>query len=146
MKTTLLALALVCAWALTAAGSGDPGAVKEVTAAMESLKQAMIHKDGTTLDKLLSDDLTYSHSAGQLESKSEFIKAIVSGKSIVERLDFTGTVVRIYGNVALVRGGVDLYHSQTNIVNMNILHVWVKGPGGWKMVARQATKLVPPAK
>src|SRR5260221_5484350 len=117
MKTIFLALA--GALLMTAAPNVDPIAAKEVSAAMEALKQAMIHKDGPALEKLLSDDLTYVHSGGQLESKAEFIKAIASGKSIVERLDYIGTETRTYGNTALVRGGVDLYHSATNIVHMN---------------------------
>lgn len=141
MKTILLTM--TCAWGLMAAATSDAVAVKEVTAAMESLKQAMLHKDGAALDKLLSEDLTYIHSGGQNETKADFMKAIVSGKSIVERLDLTGTAVRVYGNTALYQGNVDLYHSKTNIVHMNILHVWVKGAGGWKMVARQATRLIP---
>ena len=141
MKTILLTM--TCAWGLMAAPASDAVAVKEVTAAMESLKQAMLHKDGAALDKLLSEDLTYIHSGGQNETKAEFMKAIVSGKSIVDRLDLTGTAVRVYGNTALYQGNVDLYHSKTNIVHMNILHVWVKGAGGWKMVARQATRLIP---
>ena len=139
MKTILLTM--TCALGLMAAAASDAVAVKEVTAAMESLKQAMLHKDGAALDKLLSEDLTYIHSAGQNETKADFMKAIVSGKSIVERLDLTGTAVRVYGNTALYQGNVDLYHSKTDIVHMNILHVWVKGAGGWKMVARQATRL-----
>lgn len=134
IKTILLAIVFA-----VAAVAADPKA--EVSAAMEALKKAMIAKDGATLDKLLSDDLMYTHSAGQFETKAQFMKSIVSGKSIVERLDYFDTVVRVYGNTALVKGGVDLYHSKTNIVHMNILHVWVKGPDGWKMVARQATRL-----
>ena len=141
----LLFLTAIAALSLLATETSDPAAVKEVTSAMESLKQAMIRKDAAALDKLLSDDLMYTHSGGQFETKAEFVKSIVSGKSIVERLDYSGTVVRVYGNTALFKGGVDLYHSNTNIVHMNILHVWVKGAGGWKMVARQATKLPPPA-
>ncbi|MBI2685030.1 MAG: nuclear transport factor 2 family protein [Acidobacteria bacterium] len=141
MKVMLLALA--GAVLLTGAGAPDPGAVKEVTAAMESLKQAMIKKDGAALEKLLGDELTYTHSAGQEETKAEFIKSIASGKSIVERLDLSKPSVRVYGSTALYKSGVDLYHSSTNIVHMNILHVWVKGPSGWKLVARQATRLNP---
>ncbi len=138
MKHILLALAAtVC----LVAAPADATAMKEVSAAMESLKQAMIHKDGPALEKLLSDDLMYTHSTGQLETKAQFVKSISSGKSIVERLDYFKHEVRVYGNTALVRGGVDLYHSATNIVHMDILHVWVKGAGGWKMVARQATRL-----
>ena len=116
---------------------------KEVLAAMDAYKEAMIHKDGAAFDKLLSNDLTYTHSGGQHETKAEVIKSITTGKTIIEALEFSDTSVRLYGNVALVKGKVDLWHSKTNIVHMNVLHVWVKGPQGWQMVARQATRLMP---
>jgi hypothetical protein len=45
--------------------------------------------------------------------------------------------------MALVNGKVDLHHSKTNIVHMNVLHVWMHTPQGWRMVARQATRLIP---
>lgn len=140
MKTLLLAL--VAALALSA----GPMEVKEVTAAMEALKQAMLHKDRAALEKLASDDLVYIHSGGQQETKAQFVDSIAGGKSIVERLDYFDMKVRVFGNTALVNGGVDLYHSKTNIVHMNILHVWVKGPGGWRMVSRQATRLIASSK
>ena len=124
-----------------AAASIDPKGDKEVLAAMDAYKEAMTHKDGAALEKLLSSDLTYTHSAGQLETKAEVLKSITSGKTIVERIDFSETTVRIYGKTALVKGKVDLYHSSANIVHMNVLHVWVRGPQGWQMIARQATRL-----
>jgi ketosteroid isomerase-like protein len=127
---------------LSAAPTGSKSE-QEVLAAMDAYKDAMIHKDGATLDKLLSPDLTYTHSGGQLETKADVIKSITSGKTIVEAIDFSDTTVRLYGNIALVKGKVDLYHSKTNIVHMNVLHVWMKGPQGWQMVARQATRLIP---
>lgn len=129
---------------LSAAPTGSK-AEKDVLAAMDAYKEAMIHKDGPTLEKLLSNDLTYTHSGGQLETKADVIKSITSGKTIVEQMDFSDTSVRLYGNIALVKCKVDLYHSKTNIVHMNVLHVWMKGPQGWQMVARQATRLIPSA-
>lgn len=114
---------------------------KEVLAAMDAYKEAMTHKDGAALGKLLSDDLTYTHSGGQFETKADVIKSITTGKTIVERIDFSDTTVRLYGKTALVKGKVDLWHSKTNIVHMNVLHVWVNGAQGWQMVARQATRL-----
>lgn len=126
---------------LFAANGGQ--ADKEVLDAMNGYKEAMIQKDGAALDKLLSSDLTYVHSGGQLETKSDVIKAITSGKTLVERIDFTATSVRLYGNTAVVKCNVDLWHSKTNIVHMNVLHVWKKGDTGWQMVARQATRLIP---
>ncbi len=136
----ILLLTLVGVLALCAA-EPDSAASKQVTAAMESLKQAMIHRDGAALGRLLHDDLMYTHSAGQFETKADVIKAITSGKSIIEKLEFSGTTVRVYGNTAFFKGRVDLYHSPTNIVPMDVLHVWLKGPDGWKLAARQATRL-----
>jgi ketosteroid isomerase-like protein len=140
MKPLLLLFSVMAA---LSAASTSPKAEKEVLAAMDAYKEAMIHKDGAALDKLLSNDLTYTHSGGQLETKADVIKSITTGKTIVEALDFSDTTVRLYGNMALVKGKVDLYHSKTNIVHMNVLHVWMKGPQGWQMVARQATRLIP---
>jgi ketosteroid isomerase-like protein len=127
---------------LSAASTGSK-AEQEVLAAMDAYKDAMIHKDGAALDKLLSPDLTYTHSGGQLETKADVIKSIITSKTIVEAIDFSDTTVRLYGNIALVKGKVDLWHSKTNIVHMNVLHVWMKGPQGWQMIARQATRLIP---
>jgi hypothetical protein len=122
--------------------AADSKPEKDVLAAMDAFKMALIHKDGAALDKLLSSDLAYVHSGGQFETKADVIKAITSGKSIVEAIDFSDTTVRFYGKTALVRGNVDLFHSKTNIVHMNVLHVWVNGPQGWQMVSRQATRLI----
>ena len=138
MKTILFTF--VGALALCAADS-DATASKQVTAAMESLKQALIHRDGAALGRLLHDDLIYTHSGGRLETKTDVITSNTSGKSIVEKLEFSATIVRVYGSTALVNGRVDLYHSAANIVPMNVLHVWMKGPDGWKLVSRQATRL-----
>ena len=103
MKTLLLTFA--GALALCAADS-DAAASKQVTAAMESLKQAMIHRDGAALGRLLHDDLIYTHSGGRLETKTDVITSNTSGKSIVEKLEFSATIVRVYGSTALVNGRV----------------------------------------
>jgi ketosteroid isomerase-like protein len=137
MKT--FAGVFVCALLLSAASASKEQ--DEVLAAMESYKNAMIQRDGKTLDRVLSDDLTYTHSGGQFQNKADVIDSIVNKKTTIERMQFSDTTVRFYGDVALVKGRVDLWHSPTVIVHMSVLHVWVKRPQGWQMVARQATKL-----
>ncbi len=136
---TLLLLVPALLWP----ASSNDAAEKDVLAAMESLKQAMLHNDGAALDRLVANDVTYTHSAGQEQTKAEFIKSIASGKSVTQKLEYSGTTVRVIGNIALVKGKVDLWHSPTNVVHMNILHVWEKAPQGWQLVARQATRLGP---
>jgi len=110
-------------------------------AAMDAYKNAVTHKDGAALEKLLGDDLTYVHSDGLLESKGDVIKSVVSGKAAVDKIEFLpDTDVRVHGKTAFVAGKEDLWHP-TSVVHMHVLHVWEKGPQGWQLVARQATKL-----
>ena len=133
---------LLPALALVAA-PGDPKAEKEIAAAMDAYKDAMIHNNAAVLGKLLSDDLTFVHSGGQLESKADVLKSVSTGRNVIIRMEFSESSVRFYGNTALVKCRVDLWHSETNIVHMNVLHAWVKGAGGWQLAARQATRLAP---
>lgn len=139
---TKLTLMLFTAAVLSAAPAGSGSAKQEVLAAMDAYKNAMVQKDGAALDRLLAPDLTYVHSTGSFESKADVIKAITTVKTVIEKIEFLpDTTVRIHGNTAYVNGKVDLWHSPTNIVHMQVLHVWEKTPQGWQMVARQATKL-----
>ncbi len=140
MKTILITL--IAAAVLAAAPAGLGAGKEEVMAAMDAYKDAMVHKDGAALEKLLGKDLTYVHSTGQVEAKADVIESITKAKTIVEKIEFfPDTTVRIHGNTALVTGKVDLWHSPTNIVHMHVLHVWEKGPQGWQLTARQATRL-----
>ncbi len=112
-----------------------------VMKAMESFRVAMLSRDRAALDRLLSDDLIYTHSQGSLETKAQFMEAIVSGKSVTTKLEFGTPTIRVYGSTALVKTRVDLWHSATDHVPMDVLHVWVNRDGHWRMVARQATRL-----
>jgi ketosteroid isomerase-like protein len=127
------------------AASIDPKDEKAVMATLEAMAQATIKKDVATLDKIYSPDLTYSHSSAMLQTKAEVLKAI-STPTVTESMSFHDSTVRIYGNVALVRGGNELRNGTPGAMHdnhLNILWVLVKGPGphGWQIVARQTTRL-----
>ena len=138
-----IVLTLLSAIVLSAASAGSNSEKQDVMAAMDAYKNAMTHKDGAAvLNKLLAEDLTYVHSNGTLiETKADVIKSVASGKAAVDKIEFLpDTEVRIHGNIAYVTGREDLWHPKTT-VHMHVLHVWEKTPQGWKLVARQATKL-----
>ena len=119
---------------------------KEVAAAVETLRKAMIDGSETALNNIAADILTYGHSSGKIETKAEFVGTLVSGKSDFVSIDLTGQTIQVSGDVAIVRHSLS---AKTNDggkpgeVNLRILTVWQKQKGGWKMVARQAVK--PPA-
>lgn len=140
MRAHIRRLACVLLYALPlAAASNDPKVEKEILAAMDAYKEAMIHNDTATLVKLLSDDLAFTHSHGEFQNKAEVLKS-ATGPQHIMRMEFSNTTVKIYGNTALVKGRVDLWHPDS-VVHMDVLHVWINGPKGWQLVARQATLL-----
>ena len=127
------------------ATNNDARDEKAVMATLEAMAQASIKKDIATLEKIYSLDLTYSHSSALLQNKAEVLKAAV-GKGITESETFHDSTIRIYGNVALVRGVTELRNGNPGEMHdnhLNILWVLVKGagPNGWQIVARQTTRL-----
>jgi ketosteroid isomerase-like protein len=129
------------------AASPDPKTEKEVLAAMDAYKQAMMKKDAAALAKIVSDDLTYTHSSNLHQDKAALL-ASLKENTIVEAIDFKDLKVRVYGGTALVKGDVDFRNNAAGVVTvskLNVLHVLVKGPQGWQLVARQATRYPDPA-
>jgi ketosteroid isomerase-like protein len=117
---------------------------KAVAAAVETLKKAMIDGDRAALNEIAAEKISYGHSSGKVENKTEFVEAIASGKSDFVTMNTSEQEVTVDGNVALVRhilnadikdGGV------ANTIKLKILLVWHKEKGQWKLLARQAVKL-----
>jgi ketosteroid isomerase-like protein len=115
-----------------------------VTAAVENLKKAMIDGDKTGLQNITADQLSYGHSSGKVEDKATFVDNIVSGKSDFVTIDLTNQTITISGDAAIVR------HTLTATTNdggnpgnvkLNILLIWQKQKGQWKLLARQAVKV-----
>ncbi len=134
---------IVLAQPAFAANSGE----KEVLAAMEGLKEAMLKKDRATLDKIFHADLTYSHSSAKVENKAQAIAHMVDGLGW-EAIELADTTVRLQGNVAIVNGKADFHERKkdqppkdtTTTAKLLVLTVWVKGPVGWQLIARQAVR------
>ncbi len=146
-KLLLLALFLVAA-AGTAQAESNPVAEKEVLAAMDTWKQAVMKKDRDLFDKTLHPDLTYGHSSGLVETKQQSIDHIVNSQVIYQAVNFSDTKVTVHGDTAFVTGLVD-YHQKSGgnvtVIHLLVLTAWVKGPQGWQMIARQSTRPDPPA-
>jgi len=116
---------------------------KEVANAVEQLRKAMVDADSVTLSNLTDDKLTYGHSSGKVETKADFIRTLVSGKSDFVTIDLTEQTIQVSKDVAIVR---HMLSAKTNDdgkpgeIRLKILTVWQKIKGSWKMLARQAVK------
>jgi len=112
LKPRLLMLisALVVAIALpfvarAQSGSAGPSG-QQVIQAEKDRFAAMTKADRAALERLLADDLTYTHTNALLQTKAEFIASVMGGA-----IDYVSIVpsesdwkVRVEGNLAIVNG------------------------------------------
>ncbi len=139
----VLAILLAAAAVLAAANPSDE---QQVRAAMEAWRQARLTHDRAALERLYAPELVYVHSTARRELRTEAIDTIANGKEKVEVCDFSDMSVRVYGDTAVVWADLTLRtvsDGAATILNLGTLHVWVKTPQGWQLVARQAVRRNP---
>ena len=117
---------------------------REVAAAVESLRKAMVDADKSALENLAAEELSYGHSNGLIQNKAEFVEAIASGKNDFKTIELSEQTIKIAGNTAIVRHkfNAEVVNSGTpGTAHIGVLLVWQKQNGKWKLLARQAVKL-----
>ena len=116
-------------------------------AAVETWRQAMLTKDAAAFDRVFHPQLSYGHSIGLVENKTQATDHVMKSTTVYRAVDLTETKVDVRGETALVTGkahyekhpkGQPVLHQ-----NLVVLSVWVKTPRGWQMIARQSTEPKP---
>jgi len=114
-----------------------------LTQAIEKFYNAIRDKNAAAFEPLLTHDLTYGHSSGRIEDKAEFIanvlKPSTKWKSIYgakQRNSFSGdTAVSRH-----IMAGENERDGKPGTSNMDVMMIWQKQGGAWKLLARQAFK------
>ena len=148
---------VVVAGALTLGASGallgrsasaqgsDEAAVNE---GVEVLRKGILEKDRAKLAQVTAEQISYGHSDGRVETKDEFIKAVLARKAVVKSLAFPELKVSVVGQSAVVR---HTYLAESELdgkattTRIGALQVWQKQDGAWKLLARQGFRLPAPA-
>jgi ketosteroid isomerase-like protein len=136
-----IALTLTLGLSLGAASAQTPEQIQSLD---REWAKACVQADIAKLEQILSDDLTYTHSSGQTQTKAEFIATVREGKTRYRSIEFLQSNVRIYGNSALSNSEVRVnltVDGKDVSVHPRFLHVWVKENGRWQLTAHQGTKI-----
>ncbi len=123
------------------AQSGDEAGVNR---AAEELSQAMLKADKAKLEELLSDQLSYGHSGGVIETKAQFIDVVAGKKTIYKAITVTEPSTSVVGDNAIVRHNLVVEFEtdgKPGTSRIGALQVWRKEGGRWKLLARQAFRL-----
>jgi hypothetical protein len=123
------------------AQSGDEVAVADV---VEILRTGILELDKAKLAQVTSEQLSYGHSGGRVETKEQFINGVLTRKAVVKSLAFPELKVTVVGNAAIAR---HIYLAESELdgkattTRIGALQVWQKQDGAWKLLARQGFQL-----
>ncbi|MEJ7739551.1 MAG: nuclear transport factor 2 family protein [Chitinophagaceae bacterium] len=144
MKVSAVVVFMFCL-SLTATSYAQSGDERQIAAAVETLKKGMLEGNKSVLESITASELSYGHSNGLMEDKASFVGALASGKSDFLTINLSDQTIKIVGNTALVRhrlSGTNKDSGKEAPVNIGILLVWQKQQGKWKLLARQAYKIL----
>ncbi|RKR83024.1 uncharacterized protein DUF4440 [Mucilaginibacter gracilis] len=142
MKKTFFLLTIMIAMAM--GSRAQTKSETEVAAAVEKMRLAMISGQKADLDAVASEDLTYGHSSGKLQTKTEFMDSFLTKASVFVAITLTDQTIKVTGNTAIVRhklAATTADGGKPGTVNLGIILVFIKQHSQWKLLARQAYKL-----
>jgi ketosteroid isomerase-like protein len=128
-------LLLVCA---CFAGADSSDLLQE---AARGWTEGAVKQDAAALARFLADDLQYAHAGGQTQTKEQYIAAVMKGPPRYESFTFSDVTVRVYGNVGVLTGFVDVKMAGRETFRVRTLQVYTQKDGQWQMAAHQSTRL-----
>jgi len=109
------------------------------------LDKALVQRDALTLNIILHTGLSFGHSNGWLENKTDLLKTLETEKISYLNIDQVGTAGIQYQKKDLIstRRNIDvngLFEGKSFDLKLNVLEVWIKERGKWQLLARQSVK------
>ena len=105
---------------------------------------AMAEKDTATLNRLLSDDLIYTHSSARLDTKQSLIGAMESGATVYTGVEPSEVVAQDLGDAVVLTGVAAISVNsggKANSFRVRFADVYAKMGDQWQMVTWQSTRL-----
>ena len=114
-----------------------------LTQAIELFYNAIRDKNAAAFEPLLTADVTYGHSSGRIENKAQFIANVLDPKTTWKTIYGAKQANYFSGDTAVSRhlmAGENARDGNPGTSNMDVMMVWQKHGGNWKLLARQAYK------
>ncbi len=109
---------------------------------------ATMAADPARLDAIFSDELRYAHSSGKVDTKTSYMKSLVSRSTVYESFDYQGRNFKVAGPGVVIMTGRVVIHTgndgQKGIIDLNFLGVWREENGRWRFLAWQSCRNPPP--
>jgi len=108
--------------------------------------RALLAHDLDALDRILTDDVVYTHSSASVDTKEAFLRSMREGRLRYLAAQRKSADIRLYGQVAVMHGHVIMQvevHGNKKDLNNLFQSVWIEREGRWQM-ASWASTVIPP--
>jgi ketosteroid isomerase-like protein len=120
------------------------GGDQDIRKAEKEWAAAVAGGDFASVERMLSDQLIYAHSTGNVETKAEYLGKLRAGTQKYDGIEHQSVTVRQFGDTAVAHSKVRMHgKNQSGPFDhqLMMLHVWVKQGGRWQLAAHQTTRL-----
>ncbi len=110
---------------------------------LKEFHQALVNKNTVSINQQTDKALSYGHSNGWVETKTDMIKNLETGYMNYSSYKEDSLQVIINGNVASTRFVADInvaLNGNNGNYHLKVLEVWVKKGKRWLLFARQAVR------
>jgi len=116
---------------------------EKLTTTLKEFHQALVNKNTASINQQTDKALSYGHSNGWVETKTDVIKDLETGYIVYHSFKEDSLKITINESVANARFVADvratLNGNDTN-VHLKVLEVWVKKGKRWILFARQGVR------
>lgn len=145
LRRTGVVLLLVGGAPLAAQEPAHSSTPEDSVRAVESSRaQALLRADTIALSRMVADEFVEVSRLGQLRTKADNIRDIASGELRLTSVRYDSLTVRIYGDVAVLRGIADntgTFRGLPFSGKIRYTRIFVRRDGRWQAVAMQQTAL-----
>ena len=119
----------------------DSAGLKE---AVQKLDAALLQKDENVLRSVLHKDLSFGHSNGWIQNRTDVMNDFKSGKLVYHKFENNSSaIVSISKKHATVKTNSNAEGTVNGTAFKLTLHVmqfWIRTKKGWQLIARQSAK------
>ncbi len=115
----------------------------DILAAVEEYRKAMVGGDGARLLEMSSDDLSFGHANGVVQTKVQFVKTVVDKAEVFNSIKLYDHAIHSAGDLAIARHTFDadlVFQGKNLQLVLSIVQTWRKEDGRWRLFVRQAFK------
>jgi Domain of unknown function (DUF4440) len=116
---------------------------EKLTLTLKEFHQSLVKKNTVSINQQTDKALSYGHSNGWVETKTEFIKNLETGYMNYNSYKEDSIQVVINGNIANARFVADIaatLNGNNGNYHLKVLEVWVRKGKRWLLFARQAVR------